>query len=381
MLTMRQRIALTDTVRKRYRNNSKKKKSEILSELVATTGYNRSYARLILGSLKKVGRKKKYLPRKRTYDATVFYALRKLWIAADCICSQRLQPFIPELIRVLEKNKEIRFNKRVKKKLCTMGSATIDRMLRATKKSYELKGRSTTKPGTLLRQTVAVRTFDDWSDTRPGFFEVDTVAFCGDSVRGEYVCGLDLTDVATGWVGLDAVMGKGQTRIHAAIATFRERLPFLLLGLDPDNGSEFINWILKRYCETNQIVFTRIRPYKKNDNCYVEQKNYTTLRRFIGYGRYETEKQLMIVQHILILAEPYVNFFQPCKKLKEKLRIGSRVKKTYHTAKTPYQRLLESGILNEEQKQKLSAYYETLNPMDLLRKIRTLQRKLQKTLR
>lgn len=262
-----------------------------------------------------------------------------------------------------------------------MGSATIDRMLRATKKSYELKGRSTTKPGTLLRQTVAVRTFDDWSDTRPGFFEVDTVAFCGDSVRGEYVCGLDLTDVATGWVGLDAVMGKGQYRIHKAIDAFKCRLSFQLLGLDPDNGGEFINWILKRYCETNQIVFTRIRPYKKNDNCYVEQKNYTTLRRFIGYGRYETNTQLHIIRQILTLAEPYINFFQPCKKLKEKHRIGSRVKKIYHTAKTPYQRLLESGILNEEQKQKLKAYYETLNPMDLLRKIRALQRKLQKTLR
>jgi hypothetical protein len=378
---MRQRIALTDTVRKRYRASSKKRKSEILTELVETTGYNRSYARLVLGSRKKVGRKKKYAPRKRTYDATVFYALRKLWIATDCICSQRLQPFIPELLQVLDKNKEITCSNGVKKKVCHMSSATIDRMLQATKKSYELKGRSTTKPGTLLRQTVAVRTFDDWSDTRPGFFEVDTVAFCGDSVRGEYVCGLDVTDVATGWVGLDAVMGKGQQHIHDAIDAFRHRLAFPLLGLDPDNGSEFINWILKRYCETNRIVFTRIRPYKKNDNCYVEQKNYTTLRRFIGYGRYETEEQLVLIRQILVVAEPYVNFFQPCKKLKEKQRIGSRVKKTYYTAQTPYQRLLASGILNEEQKQKLQAYYETLNPMALLRKIRTVQRKLQKTLR
>lgn len=381
MLTMRQRVAITDAIRKRYRNSTKRRKSEILTEFVETTGYNRSYARFVLGSLKKTGRKKKYTPRKREYDVTVFYPLRKLWIAADCICSQRLQPFLPELIDVLEKNKEIKLTKTVKKKLCAIGSATIDRMLAATKRTYALKGRTTTKPGTLLRSTIAVRTFADWNDARPGFFEVDTVAFCGEKAEGEYVNGLDLTDVATGWVGLDAVMGKGQHRIHGAIDAFRNRLVFALLGLDPDNGVEFINWIMKRYCEEHAIIFTRIRPYKKNDNCYVEQKNYTTLRRFIGYARYDTEKQLSLIKQILLLAEPYINFFQPVKKLKEKIRIGNKVKKTYHTAKTPYRRLLDLGILNEEQKQKLQSYYETLNPMAFLRQIRKLQQKLYKTLR
>ncbi len=381
MLTMKQKCALTRTIRVRYQNSSKKEKGVILDELLASTGYNRSYARRILGSPHKRGRKRIRKQKQRTYDSSVFYPLRTLWITADGICGSRLRPFIPELLSILEKNKEIRVTKGVRRKLLSIGSATIDRMLKATKKQYELKGKSTTKPGTLLRSTIAVRTFDDWDDTRPGYFETDLVAFCGDSVRGEYVNGLNLTDVATGWIGLEAVMGKGQYRVHAAIDQVRQRLAFAVLGLDPDNGSEFINHELKRYCETNHIMFTRIRPYKKNDNCFVEQKNYTVLRRFIGYARFDTQKQLEIIRDILSLVEPYVNFFQPSVKLKEKQRIGSRTKKTYDTAKTPYQRLLVSGILNKQQKQSLQKVYESLNPVDMKRKIYRLTEKLNKTLR
>jgi len=290
-------------------------------------------------------------------------------------------PFIPELLTVLEKNKELKVKKEIRRKLVTMGSATIDRMLKATKKQYELKGKATTKPGTLLRSTIAVRTFDDWDDHRPGYFETDLVAFCGESVRGEYVNGLNLADVATGWVGLEAVMGKGQQRVHDAIDRVRQRLVFTMLGLDPDNGAEFINHELKRYCEAHKIMFTRIRPYKKNDNCYVEQKNYTVLRRFLGYARYDTEEQLEIVKEILLLVEPYVNFFQPVMKLKDKQRIGTHVKKTYDTARTPYQRLVRAEILNDRQKHYVQSVYESFNPVDMKRKINRLTDKLNKTLR
>lgn len=383
MLTMGQRIAVTIAVRKRYRKATKKKKSEMLNEFIQTSGYNRSYARFVLGSLKKVGRKRKYSPRNRIYDAEVFYALRKLWIVNDNICGQRLKPQIAETMKKLELFKEYRFKKAIKRKLLTIGSATIDRMLSATKKGYQLKGRSTTKPGTLLRQTIAVRTFADWSEEekRPGYFETDLVAFCGESVRGEYVNGLNLTDVFLGWVILEAVMGKGQFRVHQAIDQGRKRLPYSMLGIDPDNGTEFINWLLNHYCQEHHIAFTRIRSNRKNDNCYVEQKNYTVLRRFLGYGRYDTNQQLIIIKELVKLIEVYVNFFQPVMKLVKKERIGSRVKKQYDTAKTPYQRLLESGVLNEKQKQKLIDYYETLNPMEILRQIRKLQQKLYKTLR
>lgn len=381
MLDMKQRIALSYVVRKRYQKARKKNKTRILDEFIKNTGYNRSYARFILGSLKKQGRKRKHVIRKRVYDADVFYPLRTIWIAADGICGQRLKPFIPDLMKILEKNKELRLNKKIRKKLLSIGSATIDRMLKATKKSYEFKGKSTTKPGTLLRSTIPVRAFSDWDEKCPGFFETDLVALCGDSVRGDYVNALNLTDVALGWIGLEAIMGKAQSRVHPAVDNVRKRLPFPMLGLDPDNGTEFINWLLKRYCDENKITFTRIRPYRKNDNCYVEQKNYTVVRRFLGYARYDNDKQLEIIKEILKLVEIYVNFFQPVMKLKNKQRIGSRVKKTYDTAKTPYQRLVLSGILKEEQKQKLQNLYDSLNPLDLKRKINKLTEKLNKTLR
>jgi hypothetical protein len=378
---MTERKILTKTIKERYRKADKKKKSEILTEFCESCGYNRSYARRILGCKKTPGRKKRYGPKKRIYDYSVFVPLRKLWIIADGICGQRLAPYLPELIRVLEEKKEIRLNKKLRKKLTTISASTIDRMLKATKKQYELKGKSTTKPGTLLRSTIAVRTFNDWDDVRPGFFETDTVAFCGASVKGEYINGLNLTDVSTAWVVLDAVMGKGQYRIFQAIDQGRQRLFFPMLGLDPDNGTEFINWILKRYCEKETITFTRIRPNRKNDNCYVEQKNYTVLRRFLGYARYDTEEQLAIIKELLRYIELYVNFFQPVMKLEEKQRIGAKVKKKYDEAKTPYQRLLDSGVLTPENETRITQLYHSLNPVDLKRNINKLTVKLERTLR
>jgi len=381
MLNMRQKIALSGEVGRRYRSKSKKEKSKILDEFVQNTGYNRSYARRILATLKKRGRKK-HLLRERIYDASVFYPLRKIWIAEDCICGQRLKPFIPEVIRVLERDKELKVNKTIRKKLIAISSATIDRILSATKKSYAFKkGKSTTKPGTLLRGQIPIRTFEDWDDKRPGFFEGDLVAFCGDTTRGDYVNALNLTDVALGWIGIEAFMGKGQYRTHKAIDAIKNRLPYRMLGLDNDNGVEFINWHLKRYCEENKITFTRIRPYRKNDNCFVEQKNYTVPRRFIGYARFDTDEQLIIIQDILKLVEPYVNFFMPSKKLLSKEVVGNKTKKKYNAAKTPYQRLIESNILNEAEKQKLQEVYETLNPLSLRRQIGKLTDKLMKTLR
>ena len=380
-LNMRQRQALSYVVRKRYQKGPKKKKQRILDEFVINTGYNRNYASRILNSLEKPGRKKKHIIRKREYDLSVFYPLRKLWAAGDGICGKRLAPFLPELIRVLEKHREIQLEETVKQKLLTVSAATIDRILSATKRSYRLKhGRSTTKPGTLLRNQIPIRTFADWNENRPGFMEADLVAFCGEAAEGEYVNGLNMTDVCTGWVLLGATMGKGQYGVHKEVAEGKQRLPFPLLGFDSDNGTEFINGILKRYCDQNQITFTRIRPYRKNDNCFVEQKNYTTLRRFLGYARYDTKGQLTVIKEILKLVESYVNFFQPTMKLYDKQRIGARVKKKYDTAKTPYQRLLISGILNEEQKEKLKILYETINPMELKRRINKLQTKLRRTI-
>jgi len=391
MLTMGQRRAVTSSLRKRYQQSSKKAKTQILNEFTALTGYNRSYARYLLGRKRVAKRRRKNFTakkrgQKRKYDLAVFYVLRKLWLISDCICSQRLKPFLPELINQLEQWGELSLNPQVKAKLLTISPATMDRMLSNTKKSYQLKarkGKTTTKPGSILKSQIPIKTFADWQKEReqPGFFETDLVAFCGSNSAGEYVNGLNLTDIATGWVLLDAVMGKGQRRVFQAIDQARKRVCFPILGLNPDNGSEFINWHLYRYCCKHQITFTRIRPGRKNDNAHVEQKNYTVLRRFIGYARLETNEQLKTVKAILKLVENYVNFFQPSIKLKQKVRFGTRVKKWYDSAKTPYQRLKLSGILSKRKEQQLTNHYRTLNPLDLKRRINHLQTKLLKTFR
>ena len=322
-------------------------------------------------------KKKKKQMRRHIYDYSVFLPLRTCWFATGCICGRRLHPFLPELVRVLEKNKELKLKKDTREKLLAVSRPTIDRMLAATKRSQALKGKSTTKPGTLLKSQIQIRTFADWEDKTPGFFEIDGVAFCGDSPKGQFVYGLNFTDVCTTWVALEAVMGKGQFGIHEATKRIQARLPFPLLGIDSDNGSEFINDIMLRFCQSNHITFTRIRAGKKNDNCYVEQKNYTVMRNFIGYARLETPEQLIIVQELLKRVELYVNFFQPSQKLIEKIRNGAKVKKTYDEAKTPYQRLIDSGILTSENQKKLEALYESLNPMQLRRQIHKIQSKLQ----
>jgi hypothetical protein len=376
MLNMRQKQALTGTIKKRYQKANKKTKGKILDELIATVDYNRSYARRILNSHQRIGKKKQHRNRDKIYDQQLLPYLRTLWVATDNICSKRLQPFIPELINILETQQELKLDETSKQKLLNISCSTIDRALLPIRRSYRLKGRSTTKPGTLLRSAIPIRTFADWSEKKPGFFEADLVAFCGESPCGDFVNVLDNTDVFTGWVTLEAFIGKAQSRVYPAVDSIRQRLPFVLLGLDSDNGSEFINGLLVRYCQQHKITFTRSRAYRKNDNCYVEQKNYSVVRRFLGYSRYDTEKELFLVKEILKLVEIYVNFFQPSVKLISKTRINNKSKKIYDIAKTPYRRLLESGILSQLSKDNLNQIYHSLNPMELRRKISQLNQKL-----
>jgi len=379
---MRQKQALTATIVRRYTKVSKREKTKILDELVANTGYNRSYARMALNrAAKRDFRKKK--TRKvvvnKKYDLAVLKALTRIWIILNYICGKRLKPFIPELIRVFERDNELNISQEIKNKLLTISPATIDRLLASTKKKLRVKGIGGTKPGTLLKNQISIRTFADWDNVKPGFFELDSVAFCGNALIGHHIWGLNFVDVATGWVGLDAVMGKGQHGIHEATIDFKKRLPFPMLGIDSDNGSEFINGIMIRFCQKEKITFTRIRPGRKNDNCYVEQKNYTVLRNFLGYQRYDTKEQLEIIKQLLRVVELYVNFFQPSRKLTSKTRIGAKVKKTYDQAQTPYQRLLKAGILNRQNQVQLKALYENLNPVQLQREMTKLHQQLAGT--
>lgn len=381
MLTMRQKQALTATIVRRYQKASKKEKTSILDEFVANTGYNRSYARraINLAQSKDYRRKKKKkVVVKKRYDLQVKVALTRIWIIQNYICGKRLKPFIPELIRILKRDNELEITPQVEEKLKTISAATIDRLLAPTKAKLKVRGVGGTKPGTLLKNQIPIRTFTDWDSLKPGFFELDSVAFCGETLMGQHVWGLNFTDVATGWVGLDAVIGKGQDGIHQATKELKQRLPFTILGIDSDNGSEFINAIMFRYCQEEKITFTRIRPGKKNDNCYVEQKNYTTLRTFLGYQRYDTKEQLQIIKKLLRVVELYVNLFQPSRKMISKTRKGAKVHRTYDEAQTPYQRVIKSGILDKSNKTQQNILYENINPAQLQREMIKFHKQLAK---
>jgi hypothetical protein len=297
-------------------------------------------------------------------------------VICDCICGKRLAPYLPEIIPVLKRWGELEIDEEVRAKLLEISPATIDRLLAPVRKQYQLKARSKTKPGTLLKNQIPIRTFSDWDEQRPGFVEMDLVSHEGGAPRGDFIQTLDLTDICTAWTKTRAVKNKAQVWVFAALQEVRERLPFELLGLDSDNGSEFINAHLLCFCRENEITFTRSRPYRKNDNCFVEQKNYSVVRRAVGYRRYDTEEELAVLNELYDWLRLYTNFFQPVMKLREKSRVGSKVKKKYDQAKTPYRRVLESSFISREAKEKLQEEYAELNPVELKREIIRLQDRL-----
>jgi hypothetical protein len=391
-LTMNERKAVTSEVAKRYQKESKKQRGKILDEFTALTDYNRSYASHILSNWgrkvivksadKRIAvvfgttRRKTKRHRQRYYDNKVVNVLRSIWIISDYLCGKRLSYFLKEVVPVLEKFGELRLNAQIRGKLLRISPATIDRILRGDKKKLMLKSRARTKPGTLLKHQIPIRTFSEWDDLRPGFAEVDLVGHDGGDAHGEFAYTLNLTDVCTGWAEMEAIRNRAQKWAFEAIINIEARLPFMLLGLDSDNDSAFINAHLQRYCEDKQITFTRSRPYRKNDNCFVEQKNYSVVRKAVGYMRYDRAEELESLNVLYRYLRLYVNFFQPVMKLKEKTRIGSKVKKRYDTARTPFQRVLESKHIDSVIKRKLKRQYEKLNPAELKRNITKLQNKL-----
>lgn len=384
MLTMREKQSLILQVAKRYRQGSKLEKTQILSEFTKNTGYNRSYARRVLRNTKyQPGlhfRKKVKRNRLPTYDPTqILKPLTQLWDMSNFLCGKRLAPLISDYLVALRRDHLWDYSLLIDEQLKKISPATIDRLLTPIRARMTLKGRTTTKPGTLLKHQIPVRTWADWNEHIPGFFETDTVAFCGASLGGDFAWGLNMTDVCTGWVLLELCENRGQYAVHQGMQKMIRRLTYKVQGIDSDNGGEFINDILYRYCQNKQITFTRTRAGRKNDNCYVEQKNFTCLRTFLGYARIETEEQIQLSREILALAEIFINFFQSSNKLLEKKRVGSHVTKRYDRAQTPYQRLLKSEILNEAQKQQLSEIYLHHNPLELTTKIRALQGKLRRS--
>lgn len=379
MMTIQSKRELLNTARVRYLKADGSGKRRILDEVVANTGYHRKYAIQLLNHVPKSRPPAPRRKRGRTYTDAVVAALEQVWrTAANRICGKRLVAGLPQYVEALEKHGEMRLDATTRHLLLQISPATADRLLKPMRRGERPHGVSTTKPGTLLKKSIPVRTFAQWDDARPGFVEVDLVAHCGDSTQGEYLNTLNMVDVKTRWTEFLPLINRSQAAATAAIDACRFRLPYPLKGLDSDNGAEFINHDLKRYCEQAQITFTRCRPYRKNDQAYVEQKNWTVIRQFVGYDRYEG---IAAYQALNALYEPlrlYMNFFQPTMVLVSKHREGAKVTKRYDRAKTPYQRTLDAPDVSDEAKRRLAEQYEQLNPAALLRQIEACQELLWK---
>jgi len=339
---------------------------------VAATGYHRKYAIHLLNHPppRRVAKRR---PRRSKYGGRVQAALEKVWRVANCICGKRLVAVLPQYVEALERHGELALDPETRGLLLQISAATADRLLARARAATKPHGLGTTKPGTLLKAAIPVRTFAEWDDAQPGFMEVDLVAHCGPSTAGEYLHSLDMVDVKTRWVELAALRNRSQATVLTALIDCQIRLPYPLRGLDSDNGSEFINYDLKRFCEQEQITFTRCRPYQKNDQAYVEQKNWTAVRQLVGYERYEGDRACTALQALYHVVRLYLNFFQPVMVLVDKQRLGAQVKKRYDVPKTPYQRVLEAPEIDAAIKMRLRQLYDTLNPAELLRQIQRRQ--------
>jgi hypothetical protein len=365
----------------RYRKASRKERSAILDEFVKTTGYHRKHAIAVLN-----GRRERVAgpirrPRRKEYNAEEANALGILADLFDNICSKRLRAAMDVELPRLYAAGTFRVSRECYEKLLAVSPATMDR-LRAGRQRGPGKRRGFTKPGTLLKDLIPIRTWADWTEDRPGFCEMDLVDHSGGIiVRGsDHAWTLCFTDIRTAWTECVATPNKAQVHVFTAIQSARQRLPFSLLGVDSDNGSEFINDQLYRYCLKEELTFTRGRVGRKNDSAYVEQKNWSIVRRAVGYYRYDTPQQLGLLNRLYSLLHYYVNFFLPVMKLKEKVRIGSKVKRIYDEPQTPYARVLNSPHVSEADKAELREAYGHLDLLSLRRRIDELLDELLTTL-
>ncbi|MCA1836659.1 MAG: transposase, partial [Actinobacteria bacterium] len=295
------------------------------------------------------------------------------WSAANGICAKRLVPFLPELIPTLERHGHLVVTDDVREQLLAISPATVDRLLRPLRQPH---GLSTTKPGRLLKHQIPIRTFAEWTDVKPGFLEGDLVAHCGGTTDGAFLYTFTLTDIATTWTECLALLHRSQHGVVRALEQARRLFPFPILGIDTDNGGEFINEELLAYCNAGQITFTRGRVGNKNDQAWIEQKNGSVVRQLVGYDRFEGQRAYRQLAELYRAVRLYVNFFQPSMKLVTKTRTGSRVRRTYGPARTPFQRVLASGVLDVATQRRLTAVYRALDPVRLLHQLETLQEAL-----
>jgi len=358
----------------RYRTARRAEKGRILEEFCKATGMHRKAAIRLLGGVRplKAGRK----PRMRKYGAETAEALKRLWEVGDRMCGKLLKGAIPELLEALERHGEIRVSPEVRSALLVVSAATIDRLLRPYRRKERRQPMRASPAASTLRNQVPVRTWSEWAGVAPGSLQADLVLHCGESTDGFYLTTLTAVDIATGWTELQAVWGMGQSRVGGALHQVKLQLPVTLRELHSDNGSEFINHLLVAWCRRQKIVFTRGRPYKKNDQAYVEQKNWVFVRRHVGHDRYNSKAAYATLQQLYALLRLQVNFFRPVRKLIAKERHGARTLKRYDEPQTPYKRLLASGALDEGRQEALARQFSTLNPAELQRRIESTLRRL-----
>jgi hypothetical protein len=353
--------------RERYLAATRAEKGRLLDEIVAVSGLHRKAAIRLLRRAPRAPTARARAGRPRRYGPAVTAALEVLWQATGHVGPQRLHPFLPDLLDRLLRDGDVAVTPAIDKLVRQVSVTTLGRLLAPARAQRPPRGASTTRVGTWLRHEIPIRTFTEWDGVGPGFYEIDLVAHCGSSTRGFYLCTLCMVDIATAWVELEAVWGKGQERVGGGVHRVRQRLPMLLRGIDSDNGSEFINQTLYTYCQTTGVHFTRSRAWQKNDSAHVEQKNGAVVRQLIGYDRFTTKAAYTQLASVYRLARLHVNFFQPVQKLVSKHREGARLHRVFDRAQTPYQRLCASGVLSLAARAELEALYQSLRPMQLRR--------------
>jgi hypothetical protein len=357
-----------ETIYLRYKEASMREKTLILNEFCLNCGYHRKHAIRLLSHFKRFTKpkpKKKGRPSKYN-KPSVLKPLKKIWLAANLPCSKRLKVILPLWLPSYAKEFGS-LSIEVVKALLRISPATLDRLLEPARVKYRVRGRTTTKPGTLLRKQIPIKT-NQWDETKPGFLEADTIAHCGQTLLGQFVYSIDTVDIATSWTEQRAVWGKGEEEVLTQIQDIEDSLPFPLLGFDCDNGSEFLNWHLMRHFSQRDkpVQFTRSRPYHKDDNAHVEQKNWTHVRQWFGYHRLDKPVLVGLMNHLYRQEwRLYHNFFLPSVKLMEKKLVDGKTMKRYDQPKTPYQRVLESPHVLASVKRSLKEQFETLNPFRL----------------
>jgi hypothetical protein len=375
-LTLTERRAITETIATRYQLASKRGKGVILDELCANTGWHRNHARKALKAALQPKVVAPTSPRPLKYGPDVIAALTMCWTVLGMPAGKRLAPMLGELVAVLRHFGELALDEDTAVLLVSMSAATIDRRLAPERAKCQVKGRCTTKPGSLLKSQIPVHTWADWNDARPGFVEIDLVSHDGGNAAGQFAFTLTVTDIATGWTENRSVPSKAAKCVLAALNDIAYKMPFPILGVDSDNGSEFINVYLLQWCKRHQITFTRARPGNKNDGCHVEQKNWAVVRTVVGYHRYDTASELLLLNEIWQLQSKLTNYFYPQQKLISKVRHGAKVAKKHDTAATPFHRAIDHPAMTVDRIAALARIHGLINPAATQRQIQALTAQL-----